>query len=207
MDTLRYTLITDGSSDALLISIINWLLRDHLLSVGIDGNWADLGQLRTPPTTLADRARKAIELFPCDILFVHRDAENQSRQMRVNEIQNALAISIPYVCLVPIRMQEAWLLIDEGAIRYAADNPNGTAPLNLPAVNRLEDMPDPKTELYNNLKMASELSGRRLRRFYPNQRVHRVAEYIDDFSILRQLSAFEMFENELLEVLKEMGLT
>jgi hypothetical protein len=34
--------------------------------------------------------------------------------------------------VVPVRMTKAWLTVDEAAIRKAARNPLGTAPLELP---------------------------------------------------------------------------
>jgi hypothetical protein len=42
---------------------------------------------------------------------------------------------MPVVCVVPVRMMEAWLLIDEMAIRRVAGNPNGRIPIELPVLN------------------------------------------------------------------------
>jgi hypothetical protein len=98
-------------------------------------------------------------------------------------------------------MTEAWLLIDHRAIRTAADNPNGQAALELPPLNRIEELPDPKERLYNCLRVASGKRGRRLDQFEQRlqKRVHRVASLIEDFSPLRQLSYFRVFEETAIQ--------
>ncbi|MCZ6679261.1 MAG: DUF4276 family protein [Candidatus Poribacteria bacterium] len=158
---------------------------------------------------LDDKIRLSLELYPCDLLFVHRDAEREMREKRVNEINQAIekiVNAVPTaVCVVPVRMQEAWLLFDESAIRYAAGNRSGSQPLDLPPINRLEELPDPKAELHERLKQASNLSGRRLKRLPVNQRALRVAEFIDDFSPLRTLSAFIALETNLKQIIKQQG--
>jgi hypothetical protein len=101
-----------------------------------------------------------------------------------------------HVPVVPVRMTEAWLLIDEKAIREAADNPNGSVALDLPALDRLERTPNPKSTLEKVLETASEKTGRRLDQFRRdlNHRKHRVVQFIRDFSPLRRLPAFSAFE-------------
>jgi hypothetical protein len=135
---------------------------------------------------------------------VHRDAERESHSYRVAEIgqavQNAaenLGAFPPVVCVVPVRMQEAWLLFEEDALRRAAGNPHGRQPLDLPHVRHVESLPDPKRILHDNLRAASGLSERRLKRFSVAVAASRVAEFIDDFSPLRALSAFRELENEV----------
>ena len=76
---------------------------------------------------------------------------------------------------------------------------------NLPSVNRLENLPDPKAELHERLKQASNLRGRRLKRFPVNQRARRVAEFINDFSPLRALSAFTALEKDVRQIIKQQG--
>ena len=131
MDALRYTLLSDGSSDQALVPILTWLLRAQGVNGAIQPEWADLRRLRRPPDPLSERISRSLELYPCDVLFVHRDAEGVLPLPRTEEIHQALAtvaqqIQVPpTVCVVPVRMQEAWLLFNEGAIRSAAGNPNG----------------------------------------------------------------------------------
>jgi len=94
-----------------------------------------------------ERIRKCVELCPCDLLVIHRDAEGETRETRENEIRAAMNslgdIEVPFVCVVPVRMQEAWLLVDENAIRQAAGNPRGRDTLTMPRLNEVERLPDP----------------------------------------------------------------
>ena len=72
---INYTLLSDGSSDRALIPILSWLLRDLGVASAITANWADLRGIPRPPKKLPERIRSDIELFPCQLLFIHRDAE------------------------------------------------------------------------------------------------------------------------------------
>ena len=94
-------------------------------------------------------------------------------------------------------MQEAWLLIDEAALRRAAGDPNGTQPLAMPDVQRLEELADPKQLICELLSQASGLQGRRLERFNWRSSAHRVAEMISDFGILYRLAAFRRLAAEV----------
>ena len=205
MHQLRYTLLSDGSSDASLLPILTWLLRVNGVAIPIQAEWADLGRLRLPEKPdLSDKISISLDFYPCDLLFVHRDAETEARVKRVQEIESALAAikapRQPVVCVVPVRMMEAWLLFDEAAIKWTAENRNFRGTLDLPAIQRLEDIPDPKELLHSLLRKASGLSNRRLRRFSVQRSVRRLAEYLSDssdFSILRQLSAFQALESDI----------
>jgi hypothetical protein len=212
MNTLRFTLVTDGPTDAILIHPIRWLLVINGVRLAIEPQWPDLQALPTPPSKLEDRIQAALDLAPADLLFVHRDAEREPRLKRVEEIQRAvqrvsqrLFGSQPYVCVVPVRMTEAWFLFDEAAIRQAAGNPHGRIALTLPSGGRAEEIPDPKDTLHELLLSASELPARRLRRFPVHERVNRVAELIENFSPLRQLPAFASLETELRAIIQTAG--
>jgi len=211
MNELRYTLLSDGSSDRALIPLLTWLLQEKGISSAIQGQWADLRRLTDPPKRLSERISSSVYLYPCDLLFIHRDAEKESLEKRVAEIRHALAAAkqgeqMPRaVCVVPVRMQEAWLLFDEQAIRHAAGNPQGKEPLNLPHISTVESHADPKEALYSALRTVSGLQGRRLRSFKMSIAVQRVAERIDDFSPLRQLSAFRHLEHELAAIVDQYG--
>jgi hypothetical protein len=202
LSPLTFTLLSDGSSDRALRPVLQWLLRQ---SSGQDfqGEWADLRRMSRPPRSLSERLRAAQALYPCDLLFVHRDSEKESREDRVEEIRRHLE-NVPgqtAVCVVPVRMQEAWFLFDENAIRLAADNPRGKMALNLPALTNVEGLADPKGLLCSALSTASGLRAGRLNRFRPEARIHRLSEVIEDFSPLRRLSAFQALEEELRTVL------
>lgn len=208
MAETSFVLSSDGSSDRALIPILKWLLQEQFSAThAFIGNWGDLRNQRQPPKTFPERIERCLKLYPSDLLFIHRDAEGQSTRIRLDEIQNALTqvrqrahVEIPqYVCVVPVRMQEAWLLFDEQAIRNAAENPNGKVELNLPRLSTVEHIPDPKETLDAALESASELTGRRLKKFQTRisaSRVH-VSELIADFSPLRILPAFQRLEADI----------
>ena len=210
MSELRYTLVTEGSSDAALMPILTWLLRENGIQL-VQAEWADLSESRVLGRgSLSWKIQEAARLYPCDLLFVHRDADRSSVETRKQEIYRAVNNAdswndLPVVCVIPVRMQEAWLLFDEGAIRRAAGNRNGRMPLNLPPLRRLEHLPDPKTVLRDCLKTASNLTGRRLKKFRVSQGARRVTEFIEDFSPLRNLSAFAILEQDLQEIIEDNG--
>lgn len=201
---LRVTLLGDGSSDRCLLMHILWVLGMHVATeTVIEHSFLSATNDRYG-RGLRNRVHAALQEAPCDILFVHRDSERQSPDIRMAEVRTA-ARNIGRMCVpvVPVRMTEAWLLFDPTAIRLAADNPNGQRRLNLPRVRDLDRLTDPKRQLSECLCAASEKSGRRLDQFKRDMatRVHRVAEVIGDFSPLRALPAFSRFENDTIEAL------
>lgn len=208
---LRYTLVADGPGDACLVHPINWVLRrcschrfDEFVPQVADRRWHS-----EATSGLESRLEAGYSQFPCEILFIHRDAERQSPELRYEEIQEAIErIQVPpYVPIVPIRMTEAWLLIDERAIRKAADNPNGTADLRMPPIKKLEGIPDPKVFLRDCLIRASEFKGRRRDQFKRrmSSRVHRVASLIQDYAPLEELPAFRRLEEDVDRVLENIA--
>jgi hypothetical protein len=205
--TLRLTLLADGRSDACLLVLLRWLVGDALRDAQIESAFADLGVVRERPRTLHDRIRKAVELYPCDILFVHRDAESSPPEERITEIRRAVdaaATGGRWVPVVPVRMTEAWLLVDELAIRVAAANPSGTVPLELPPLSRLETLPSPKQALHEALQVASGRTGRRLEQFRRDlgRHVQRVAQVMQQREKLRDLTAFKRLEKDTREALR-----
>jgi hypothetical protein len=208
MNELRYTLLTDGPTDKALTPIITWLLRQHLPNLPVQSHWADLGRLPRPPRELSNRILKSIELYSCDLLFIHRDAETASLNTRSNEIKEAVDKAKcntevpPSIGVMPMRMTEAWLLFDIGAIREAAGNPNGTVALDVPKMSEIEDIPNPKKLLHDLLRKATELSTHRKSRFDTSAAVLRIPDCIEDFSPLRNLSSFKAFEQEIIKIIK-----
>ena len=208
MRELRYTLHAEGTSDRAFLPLLTWLLQTHGVKCPIQEEWADLQRLPNPPQRLPERIRWALELYPCDLLFVHRDADKLPRSKRLDEIHEAVAqleAVPPIICVVPVRMLEAWLLFDEKALRRAAGNPNGQQPLALPRHHELEQLPDPKSMLYELLREASGLRGRRLQQFKPRGYRPRIAQLIKDFSPLRGLSAFDALEADVKRMIAEQG--
>ncbi|QWR77399.1 hypothetical protein [Candidatus Magnetomonas plexicatena] len=207
MKEIKYTLLSDGSSDKRLIPILDWLLNEHCPELTVQSEWADFSRLPQKPKTLEDKIQKSIELYPCNILFIHRDAEGISHEQRIQEIIQAVKTvskripEPPSICVVPVRMQEAWILFDEPAIRKAAGNPNGKIKLTLPDFNTIETLSDPKGYLMDLLISASGLKGRHLEKLKRDihKKAYLVAENIENFALLKNLPAFMSLENDLKE--------
>jgi hypothetical protein len=210
MSTLRFTLVTDGPTDAVLLHPLRWLLIKNGVVRPIEAVWADLRPLPKPPTQLVDKIRSALDLYPCDLIFVHRDSEKESPEHRFAEIRRSISLVStelftnphPYLCVVPVRMTEAWFLFDEAKLRRAAGNPAGSSRLSLPPMAKVESLPDPKENLHELFVQATELPPRRLKGFKLSQALYRLAELIEDFSPLRQLPAFRQLEKELKTVIE-----
>lgn len=215
MRVVQYTLLGDGPSDACLKHAIEWALRRCLAAPapGLVGSfiWREAPDARGTErlTPLERKVAYALNQAPCDLLFVHRDAESSGSDARLEEIERATegcsSLTVP---VVPVRMTEAWLLCREAAIRQAADNPHGTTRLPIPLVKHLEREKDPKDALRNCLDVASEKRGRHLDRFRRDHgiRAQRVAELIDDFSPLLVLPAFSRFVSDTRRAAKGLGL-
>ncbi len=208
MNDFKFTLIADGRTDDALIPILKWLLRN----LGINAPEPQLpilGNLRNPPKNLQDKIAIALDLFPCNILFIHRDAEADENpiETRTKEIRKAEKLvkkSLPpIVCVIPIKMIESWLLFHEDAIRTVVGNPNGRQDLNLPKISEIEKITDPKARLEKMLIDASFPSRRGKRVTIPPNYCVRIAEEIDDFEPLRNLSAFQKLEKELKNTLSK----
>jgi hypothetical protein len=209
MNFFKFTLVSDGSSDKVLIPHLIWLLKQNGITSPIDSQWADLSRLRNKPNSLTEKIEFSIDLYPCDLLFIHRDAEREPPENRRSEIEDALSglqqnlERPPYICVIPVRMSEAWLLFDEIAIKRASGNSNGRVRLDLPRLRNVETLPDPKESLFSAIREASEKSGRKLKKLnsdLPYLR-YRVSELIGDFSPLRDLSAFQQLETDIQQVI------
>jgi hypothetical protein len=190
------TFVADGTSDATLTPILEWSIGQTVSEYRVQF----ANPLPPHRAGLVARVQAAVRLFPCDLLFIHRDAERAELETRVQEIHEELA-HVPhifYVPLVPVRMAETWLLADADAIRAAAGNPNGGDELDLPTPARLERTAQPKRLLHAALRSASGLRGRRLQAFNPREAAHRIAVLTPDFSHLRALPAFQAFEDACL---------
>jgi hypothetical protein len=203
MSTIRYTLLSDGSSDRMLMPLLDWLLYLHCPEHSVESAWADLGRLPHPPKILSEKIKTALDLYPCDILFIHRDAEKEPFKTRLREITTALEglVTPPVVSVIPVRMQEAWLLHDAAAIRRAAGKPHSRAVLKLPSLKTVENLPDPKLLLFDLIRASSELQGARLKKLDYRRCAFLVSQSIADFSPLRSLHSFRDLEEQLTQVL------
>lgn len=205
MKRVTATLVTDGSSDKLLKPLIELLFDEHT-DLPYQVNCAE----GLPPVAagLKSRIESALELFPCDFLFVHRDDEGVGFKVRQQEIERSWPSEVQktaLICVVPVRMTEAWLITNADPIRLAVNNPQGKDDLKLPSTKDIESSPDPKEILFAALEIASGLNARRRAKFNPHRFRHRVSELIEDLAPLRSLSSFKHLEAQVkkhIELLK-----
>jgi len=201
MELLKYTLLTDGSSDRTLLNIIKWLFDDLYPQLPCDGSFADFRHIPNPPQIgdVAHRIYYAQSIYPFDILFYHRDGEKFDVTSRKNEILKQITPQLlpKIVCVIPVRMMETWLLINSDAIKKASGNRNYPGNIDVPILKNLESLINPKERLHDLIKTTSGLRHRRLKTLNIHYAVHLVAEYIKDYSPLRELPAFREFENDL----------
>ena len=202
MRHIQFTLFADGPTDRALLPVLGWLIRETHRPDTIAHEFLSKPELRSDLSFTA-QLQTALDFAPCDILFIHRDAEKQDPQLRYDQIGKAIALlsashaKIPHVCVVPVRMTEAWLLADERAIRKAAANERGTAQIDLPKLSRIESLPDPKAKLHELLRAASGKNGRRLASFDTSEAAALVPGHMSSFAPLRQLGAFKRLEADL----------
>jgi hypothetical protein len=206
---MHFTLISDGSSDKALLPILKWSLLQNGVRSQVSGDWVDSGRFYNQPRSFSGKIGSAVRLYPCNLLFVHRDSETAQPAERKDEIRRALDNAgdgiPPSVCVVPVRMMEAWFLFSEEAIREASGNTAGRERIDLPRIREIESLPNPKAVLHELLRAASGLSGRRLRGFRVAAAIHRMAEIIDDFSPLQELPAFQELHGDVRSITQSQG--
>ncbi len=162
---IHFILICEGQSDEALIPH----LRSLLVSCGAreaTGVAPDFRRLpESVPRDVQSKVRTAVQLEKhIDLLFIHRDADSRNPEPRYSEISNGVAdarYSGRWIGVVPVQETEAWLLLDEMAIRRVSGKPSGQVELNLPIPNHAETVLNPKERLSEELLRASESTGRR----------------------------------------------
>ena len=200
-------LVAEGTSDRRLLPILEWLVGEHTKR-RVTSDFAERPRDGRPTRLLEEKVRVAVDDYECDLLFVHRDADGAGRAPRLAEIASACAAAgaPPHVPVIPIRMQEAWLLVDEQAIRQAADNPRGRSPLGLPSRAVLEKHADPKTTLETALRTAAPNARRFRHRRDLDEAKHRVVRLMSSYSVLRGLTGFDALEQDLVQAVNAHGL-
>jgi hypothetical protein len=197
---INSVLVADGTSDRVLIGLIDKLMHAHCPS---HWDWRSTDFVETYPggcRRLSDRMHFALTQYPSDLVFVHRDAERRDalplREAELADALRALNPSPTTVLVVPVRMTETWLLTDEKAIRDAAGNGFGLTKLDRPPLRQLESV-DAKRLLFAALTAAAGINKRRSAKLKPDALRHRVVDFIDDLSGLRSLPSFNHFETQL----------
>ncbi|WP_328775924.1 DUF4276 family protein [Streptomyces goshikiensis] len=200
--TARVLFIGEGSSDNGLVPHVESIAVDKGLNVSI--TVPDFGLLRLPTGhSVQDKLRVARELHGSyDLVVVQRDADRGPAQDRRDEIKRAVYAEwpgLPHVAVVPVRMLEAWLLLDEACLRQVAENPRGRVSLELPKGLAAEKVADPKQLLKDSLAQASEYKGRRLAQFQKRFSQHRLRmlELLDPKGPVTCLPSWQHFVKDL----------
>ncbi|MEU5024292.1 hypothetical protein [Streptomyces milbemycinicus] len=207
--TVHALYLCEGSSDT--------GLSDHIEAIGaemgreIHVTVPNLARLPNKPGhSVKDKLRAAQRLSDdgqvYDLVVIHRDSDGIPPERRRGEIAEAVEQVSPglaHVPVIPVRMLEAWLLLDQTAIREVAGNPNGKVALGLPKLARAESVADPKELLRQVIATASEEKGRRLeklqRRFSENRA--RLLQMLDREGPVQQLASWQAFTHDLREAL------
>ena len=160
--------------------------------------------------SVLQKIRAALKAHPdTNLLFIHRDADGRDPTPRYEEIAEAIessGVSVPYVAVVPIQETEAWLLVDEEAIREVARKPKGRMALNLPTPKQVEKIANPKERLKDVLARASGLKGKRLKTFqknFPKQR-RELFKYLDHDGPLSEVPAFKRLLNDISQAIEKL---
>ena len=205
--TLRALLLADGPSDLPLAMHLEALCADHGREVQVTP--IDPRRLGLDGRTVEDRLRIVLaqDVEP-DFVFIHRDAEAQSPDDRIAEVKRgatAAGISVETVVpVVPVRMTEAWLLLDEMEIRRVSGRPSSTNALGLPSAGQAENIADPKALLRKALLKAGDPSGKRRRRqFERDFGRHRalLLQRLDPRGPVTKLSAWQRLDADVQSVL------
>ena len=207
---LRALLLADGASDLPLAGHVELICEQHGYAVDV----APIANSQLPSGTGRTVAARLDAILRNDpdftLAFIHRDAEREDYEKRASEVIEGAAeagFPGPAVPIVPIRMTEAWLLLDEAAIRQVAGRPSSTCDLNLPNARDVESIPDPKEALREALVRASGARGRRLsslnRRFSTHRRI--LLERMDPRGEVSQLSSWKTFVRDTRQALQRVG--
>ena len=196
-------LVCEGGLDTPLASHIQLLLGGHGyrevdFNISIDGR------------RLVDKVRNGLGMAPYyDLIFVHRDADRAGPDARYREIVAAVqeaGYGGLWVGIVPVRMTEAWLILQEATIRNAVQKPRGRTDLNLPTPATVERMADPKAALDTALLNASGERGRRRRgvqRLLPDLR-NRLLANLPVGGPLEQVPSWTRFRDDTVAALQAM---
>lgn len=200
---IDFLLICDGPSDAALGNHIQSLL----IEMGaFEVNWTASYVGRRLSEKIALGLQQSSNP---SMLFVHRDSEGADPNDRYEEIRSAVIASNftgTWSAIVPRRMTETWLLLDERAIRDVVGRPRGAEPLGLPDHRNVENLPDPKARLHAALFAACSPRGRRRRKQFENYWLgyrNRLLENLPVGGPLEQLESWARFRDDTVAALNQ----
>lgn len=207
---IHFAFIREGTSDAPLIVPLIELCRlagaDDAKEVPLD--WEQLGA--EIGHSVSEKVKAALSQAPeTELLFIHRDADGRDPTPRYEEIEEAiesLGVTIPYVAIVPVQETEAWILLDEQAIRDVSGNQTGRVKLNLPSPKQVEKIANPKERLKEILVKASGRKGRRLKKFRQSFPEHRrlLLETLDCSGGISKVPSWQRLANDVSEAIQKL---
>ena len=204
--TLRVLFLGEGTSDEGLVPHIERIAAEADVPVAVSSPALDW---LSPPVghSVADKPRAVRRLSDSyDLAVLQRDADRGPDQDRRDEIAPAVAAEWPelaHMPVAPVRTLEAWLLLDEQAIRQVAGNPSGRMDLQLPRAATVARIPDPEQKLKDTLAVASGAKGRRLaevQKRFPRNR-HRLFELLDQQGPVSTVPSWCRFVTDLTDAL------
>jgi hypothetical protein len=162
---IHFVLVCEGPSDINLIPHLRSLLVNCGAeeATGVAPDYTRLPQQVSRDVESKVRAAVTLERN-FDLLFIHRDSDSTNPEPRFDEIRmgvESLGYLNSWIGVVPVQETEAWLLLDESAIRRVSGRPNGRVPLDLPRPTTVERVAHPKRLLLKAILLASETTGRR----------------------------------------------
>ena len=201
---VSFAFLCEGSSDTGLIAHLETLLVDF-------GAQEATGMPDTRKGTIPARLRQLLTEGTgtgIDMVFIHRDSDGPDRDGREREIRRGVEESgfpHPFIPVIPVQETEAWLLLDEQAIRDVVAS-QGKQPLRLPKPNAIEGTRNPKEILQKALLAASETSGRRLKKEKNSFSRHRrvLMQRLDPFGAVRNLPSWQCLERDIKRALEQL---
>ena len=203
---VRFALLCEGSSDQALAAHLRKLLS-HCGAREVVGTAIPFGRVRPPKNRPGNLLARRIDTVlitdsALDLVFIHRDANAVGHAARVSEIEEIMRgvrQGSDWLPVIPVRTTEAWLLLDEAAIRRVAGNPRGNQALRLPKPSQVENVADPKETLRKALAEASGKQGRRLNTVRKSFNQHRriLLEQLPVGGALEQVPAWRFLERQV----------
>jgi hypothetical protein len=205
---IHFILICEGSSDEAL----NQHLKSLLVECGVDEATGEAPDFRGLPKSISRDIESKLRFIQkneqhADLVFIHRDADSTDPEPRYKEISLGIEkaeYKSYWIGIVPVQATEAWLLINEDAIRRVSGRPNGRIPLHLPSLGQIEGLTKPKELLFNAILQASESSGRKLARIERKKHILRT-KLISELQVGRELtnlSSWKRLQEDILSFVK-----
>ena len=141
--SVSFAFLCEGPSDTGLIAHLETLLVHF-------GAQEATGMPDTRKGTIRARLRQLLTEATgagINMVFIHRDSDGPDREGREREIRHGVEESgfpHPFIPVIPVQETEAWLLLDEQAIRDVVACPKGKQALKLPKPNAIEGTKNPK---------------------------------------------------------------